>query len=49
MSELVQAAVEWAAANGPPNWVFILALLTAPARWTSIAIEMVQSRLGADA
>lgn len=34
MSEFVTAAVEWATNPGPPNWVFVLALLTTPAYWS---------------
>jgi len=35
MSELVARAVEWLAADGPPNWVFVLAVVTTPATWSN--------------
>lgn len=46
MSEVAQAAAQWAAANGPPNAVFVVALLTSPARWSKWAAEQVGARLG---
>lgn len=33
MPGVIQPAIDWATANGPPNWVFVLALLTAPHLW----------------
>jgi len=42
VSELVAAATEWLAAPGPPNWVFVTAVVTAPAYWS----ETVRGRLG---
>ena len=45
MSELVDAAVNWLASDGPPNWLFVLALLTAPAKWSRTAVSFVRSRL----
>jgi len=37
----VAAAAEWAASPGPPNWVFVLAIVTAPAYWS----ESVRGRV----
>ncbi len=33
MADVIQPALDWATAAGPPNWVFVLALLTAPHLW----------------
>lgn len=33
MVDLLQPTLEWATATGLPNWVFIVALLTAPHLW----------------
>jgi len=41
MTNPVDAAVAWLTAPGPPNWVFVLALLTAPAYWS----EKVRKRV----
>lgn len=46
MTEVVAAAARWAASNGPPNAVFILALLTSPARWSRWAADRVGSYIG---
>jgi len=35
MGELIAAALEWAIAAGPPNWVFVLAVVTSPATWSN--------------
>lgn len=32
---MIDPAVEWATANGPPNWVFVVALLSAPHLWAA--------------
>lgn len=37
MSAIIAQAVEWAAKPGPPNAVFVLALLTAPWLWADYA------------
>jgi len=42
--DLVQPATDWATANGPPNWVFVVALLTTPHLWAS-RISAVGTRL----
>jgi len=42
VTDPVAAAVEWAAAPGPPNWVFVMAIVTAPAYWS----DTVRSRVG---
>jgi len=46
MSEVVAAAAEWAASSGPPNALFVVALLTSPARWSRWAADRVGSYLG---
>lgn len=33
MPNFIQPALDWATASGPPNWVFLVALLTAPHLW----------------
>lgn len=30
---MMENALNWAQANGPPNWLFVVALLTAPRLW----------------
>jgi len=45
MSVLVDSALEWLAANGPPNWLFLVAVLTSPARWSSTAWSIIDERL----
>lgn len=45
---MYEAAIEWAASRGPPNWLFVLALLTRPASWTGAAIGLVRERLNVD-
>lgn len=42
---LIGPAIDWATTAGPPNWVFVLALLTRPARWSSAAVAIVEARL----
>lgn len=46
MTEVLRAALAWAAADGPPNAVFVVALLTSPARWSRWAADRVGSYLG---
>jgi len=41
-----ESAIAWATSAGVPNWLFVLALLTAPARWSNTAVRLVRSRLG---
>jgi len=41
MTDPVAAAMDWLTAPGPPNWLFLLALLTAPAYWS----DKVRSRV----
>ncbi|WP_143103899.1 hypothetical protein [Halorubrum sodomense] len=43
---MIDAAVEWAVAPGPPNWMFALALLTHPKVWSGEAVRAVRNRLG---
>jgi len=37
MADILARAVEWAAADGPPNAVFLIAVLTAPWLWADYA------------
>lgn len=39
------AVVEWAVSNGPPNWVFVLALITHPATWSDAALKRLRPLL----
>ena len=43
---MLEPAVEWARASGPPNWLFVLALLTAPRQWSTVAVDTIQERIG---
>ncbi|TKX70957.1 hypothetical protein [Halorubrum sp. GN11GM_10-3_MGM] len=48
---MIDAAAEWAAGAGPPNWMFALALLTHPKVWSEAAVRIVRARVlddGAD-
>ena len=42
---MIDAAADWAAATGPPNWAFVLALLTHPKVWSGAAVRTVKKRL----
>ena len=42
---MIDAAAEWAVATGPPNWMFVLALLTHPKVWSESAVRLVRDRL----
>ncbi|WP_176696610.1 hypothetical protein [Haloparvum sedimenti] len=44
----LEAAAEWAASSGPPNWAFVLALLTHPKVWSDAAVKHARKRLGGD-
>lgn len=46
LETLVEPAVSWATADGPPNWMFALALLTTPALWSRRATDAVKRRFG---
>lgn len=46
MADALAAAAEWAAREGPPNLVFILALLTSPARWSRWARDRLDQWRG---
>lgn len=39
---LLAPAVEWAVQHGPPNWVFVVALLTRPAVWAKYVKKAVR-------
>lgn len=41
-------AASWATSQGPPNWVFVVALLTAPHKWTDIIVSRVRQRFGGE-
>lgn len=41
ISELLGPAVEWLGAPGPPNWMFLVALLTQAAYWSQRIRERV--------
>lgn len=43
---MIEPASTWAAQPGPPNGVFVLALLTAPKVWSTIAADAVRNRFG---
>jgi len=36
-------------ALAPPNWVFVVVLLTGPAGWSKMVLKTVRSRLGGQA
>lgn len=44
----VEGAAAWATSSGPPNWVFVVALLTSPSRWTSLVMTQLKQRFGGD-
>lgn len=48
MPDVLAVALEWAARAGPPNAVFVAALLTRPSTWTRKLVELVDSRFGSD-
>lgn len=47
---MLAPVIEWATGSGPPNWVFVIALLTAPHTWsryvTRAAREFYEQRFG---
>jgi len=45
-SDLITAAVAWLAADGAPNWVVFLALLTSPWTWARVVRKRLGSLLG---
>lgn len=48
MMEWASGAASWATSTGPPNWVFLVAVLTTPSRWTNIVMTRLQQRLGGE-
>lgn len=46
IATLSEPAVQWATADGPPNWMFVLALLTTPAMWSRRVTALAKRRLG---
>jgi hypothetical protein len=45
MADIIARAVEWAASPGPPNAVFLVAVLTAPWLWAGYAKDGAQRLL----
>jgi len=43
---MIESATSWATATGPPNWLFVVALLTHPKVWSESAIAAIKKRLG---
>lgn len=39
---MIEPALEWATAPGPPNWVFVVTLLTAPHLWSRYVKQAAQ-------
>lgn len=44
MKQLIAETLVWLATEGPPNGVFLLAVITEPSTWTDRAIGFVRSR-----
>jgi len=42
---MMDSAVQWAVESGPPNWVFLLALLTSPKKWGELASRVIDEKL----
>lgn len=42
----LEAAAQWAARPGPPNWVFVVALLTTAYRWSNFVVGTLRRRFG---
>lgn len=45
MADILARAVKWAAADGPPNAVFLIAVLTAPWLWAGYAKQAAKRLL----
>lgn len=45
MPDVVAVALEWAARSGPPNALFVAALLTRPSTWTNRLVTAADRRL----
>jgi hypothetical protein len=43
---VIDALPAWFYQSGPPNWVFLVALLTAPARWAGYARRVMSRAWG---
>jgi hypothetical protein len=47
---MLESAIEWATRPGPPNWVFVVAILTAPKVWSKyihrLARKLYEQRFG---
>jgi len=41
MTSLLNAAVEWLAASGAPNWIVLVAFLTSPWKWSNALMKRV--------
>ncbi|WP_177213421.1 hypothetical protein [Halopelagius inordinatus] len=44
-SAVVDAALAWSASTGVPNALFLVAVLTRPAKWTGWVVSFARSRL----
>jgi hypothetical protein len=44
-TELLGPVISWATEAGPPNWLFLLAVLTRPAVWSKSVVEAARRRL----
>lgn len=45
---MYEATLEWLAADGAPNGLVVLALLTRPSTWTGAVVRLAKDRLGID-
>jgi len=46
VSDVLAVALEWAARSGPPNALFVAALLTRPSVWTNRLLDAAKRRFG---
>lgn len=46
MMDWMAVALDWAAATGVPNILFVVALLTKPSTWSQRLVGVIDSRLG---
>jgi len=51
--DLITPLLDWATAHGPPNWTFVVAILTAPHLWSryikKVARDLYAERFGESA
>lgn len=43
---MIASAAEWATTSGPPNWLFVAAILTHPKTWSELLLSVAVERLG---